>query len=114
MEGLLLMAMLVQSAFCWLFMKNLLAQVQAKHSEEGTRLALLARDAIETIAAKSIQEKVRADAVRKEYDVRLELYKDAVVKETVVKKKTQPTDPQYVLTDDGQKIDPNDVDWMSD
>lgn len=112
MEVVLLIAMLVQSAIGYVFMRKLLEQVMAKHSEEGTRLALFARDAMESLRSKSVEEKVKADALRKEYDVRLEMYRDTVAREVAAKKAEKPPEPQYVITDDGQKIDPADVEWF--
>ena len=115
MEGLLLFAMLLQGAFCWVAFGKLLQQVQAKHGEDSTRLAMLAKEAMETMLSKSIQEKVRTEAMRKEYDVRLEMFRDTVAKDSAIqakKKPTTPDEPQYITTDDGQQIKMSDVEWF--
>lgn len=112
MAGLILIAMVVQSALAYLFMRNLLEVMNKKHGEESTRFVLFARDAMESIKSKSIEEKVRVDAMRKEYDVRLEMYRDTVAKEATQKKSRNNAEPQTVITDTGQKINMADVEWL--
>ena len=115
MEGALLIVILLQAGFFAWHSKALVKQAQEAAAQENTRLVLLAQAALEQIAAKSVTEKVKAEALRKEYDVRLEMYRDTVAKEVEATKKKAdrtPLPPDWITTDTGTKIDRNEVDWM--
>ena len=112
MIGAFLIAMLVEAGiFSWLWKESLLAQAQA-HALEATRLTVFAQSALESMQAKSITEKVQAENLRKQYDVRTEMYRDAVAKQYENKPKTEKVEPKWVVTDTGTKIDFNDVEWL--
>jgi hypothetical protein len=100
--------------FTWLA-KTLMEKAQEAAAQENTRLVLLATEAMEQIASKSVKEKIEAERIRKEYDVRLEMYRDAVAQEVAGRKKKQQAErpePRMVVTDTGAIVDANEIDWM--
>lgn len=107
--------MLVEAGiFSWLW-KTSLAEQAAAHALEATRLAVFAQSALESMQAKSITEKVQAENLRKQYDVRTEMYRDAVAKQYETgqtKAKQAPPDPKWVVTDTGDKVDFHQVEWL--
>jgi hypothetical protein len=90
-------------------------QIIKSAAEENTRLVLLADSAMDHIKSKSVEEKVKVEAQRKAYDMRLEMLRDTMAKETAMakdkQKKTQP-EPQWVQDADGNRVDANQVEWM--
>jgi hypothetical protein len=124
----ILIVLLCQAGiFAWLAKAVMEAQAaQAKTAQEqllqaaaqeNTRLVMLAESALEHMKAKSIEEKVRGEALRREYDIRLEMYRDAVAKEVTQKKakdKQVRPEPQWATTDTGEKVDMNDVEWFGE
>ena len=109
--------MLVEAGlFAWFWRASLAQQADA-HALEATRLNIFAQSALDSMQAKSIEEKVRAEGLRREYDVRTEMYRDAVAKQFETGKaqqKAEPESPRWVTTDTGEKVDMNQVDWMND
>ena len=62
------------------------------------------------LKAQSLEERVQANALEKENDVRIQMLKDAIKNETAM----SPPEPEHVLvtTTDGRKIDMADYEIM--
>lgn len=115
MIGALIFLVMFQAALFLAFARWILADRNRVAGEEATRLVLMANYALDSLKSKSIEEKVRAEALRKEYDVRLEMYRDAVAKEVTTaktKKKVEDQAPQWVTTDTGQQVNLHDLEMM--
>lgn len=128
MVASLLILLLIQGAgFFWLLdrqakqaklaLEHTTIALMTQASEENTRLVMLAESALENMKAKSIEEKVRADALKREHDIRLEMYRDAVAKEVAQLKEKKVKENRWVTAENlvsGQtgKMDLNDIELL--
>ena len=78
--------------------------------DSNDRIAGLLARCMDHLKAQSLEERVQANALEKESDVRIQMLKDAIKNETAM----SPPEPEHVLvtTTDGRKIDMADYEIM--
>ena len=100
-----LLAMSCLATCVYITHKNFKAAV-----DSNDRIAGLLARCMDLLKAKSLEERVQANALEKENDVRVQMLKDAIKKEA----NAEPAGPDHVIvtTTDGRKIDMADYEIM--
>lgn len=125
MLGALCILLLLQGTGFFLFLRWLTLHLSQKHqealifmaqrsAEENTRMAMLADNAMGHLKSETLEKKVRADSIKKQYDIQLEYMKDSMTKQVVdeTKRKRAKAEPRWAMTDQGKRIDLNDVEFL--
>ena len=112
---LIIMAALILAWRLMKFSESLIQKEKDSAATESLRLLALAESAMTHIKSKSIEEKVRADALSKNFDVQLALIKDSFAKEawqTKSEEKTKEREEFTFMSSDGRQLTSKDFEVL--
>ena len=71
------------------------------------------KEALEILKAQSLEEKVRIEAQKKQYDIQLEYMRDTMSREKAKLYENEKPTPQLVTTETGEQVDLSEYDVIS-